>query len=103
MIPDSFPILEFDPTTRAILEPTPVKLSERAARRAACQAEGCLVVEMEAAAFFAVAQFRGATFGQIVYGGDLVIPESWDKRSWHTRTDDRMRLFWLAVEACCRL
>ncbi len=76
---------------------------ETAARRAVRQAEGCLVVEMEAAAFFAVAQFRGVTCGQIVYGGDLVVPEGWDKRAWHSRTGDRLRLFWLAVEACCRL
>ena len=34
--------------------------------------EGCLTVEMEAAAFFAVAQFRGVVFGQILYGGDDV-------------------------------
>ncbi|MCJ7703601.1 MAG: hypothetical protein MUO62_18625 [Anaerolineales bacterium] len=34
--------------------------------------EGCLVVEMEAAAFFAVAQFRGVILGQILYGGDFL-------------------------------
>jgi uridine phosphorylase len=35
-------------------------------------AEGCLTVEMEAAAFFAVAvaQFRGVSFGQMLYAGD---------------------------------
>jgi uridine phosphorylase len=76
---------------------------ETKAKRALRQAEGCLVVEMEAAAFFAAAKFRGVTLGQIVYGGDLVVPEGWDKRSWHNRSDDRLRLFWLAVEACCRL
>jgi uridine phosphorylase len=76
---------------------------ETTAKRATRLAEGCLVVEMEAAAFFAVAKFRGVTLGQIVYGGDLVVPEGWDKRAWHSRTDDRMRLFWLAVDACCRL
>ena len=36
------------------------------------RAEGCLTVEMEAAAFFAVAQFRGVTFAQLLYGGDDV-------------------------------
>ncbi len=76
---------------------------ETSARRACRQAEGCLVVEMEAAAFFAVAQFRGVTFGQVVYGGDLVVPEGWDKRAWIDRTSDRQRLFWLAVEACAIL
>ena len=76
---------------------------ETADRRARRQSEGCLVVEMEAAAFFAVAQFRGVTFGQVVYGGDLVVPEGWDRRAWHDRTADRQRLFWLAVEACIKL
>ncbi len=76
---------------------------ETAAKRDLRVSEGCQVVEMEAAAFFAVAQFRGVTFGQMVYGGDLVVPEGWDKRGWHERTDDRHRMFWLAVEACVRL
>jgi uridine phosphorylase len=65
--------------------------------------EGCEVVEMEAAAFFAVAQFRGVTFGQVVYGGDLVIPDGWDHRGWDGRKDDRQALFWLALEACLLL
>jgi uridine phosphorylase len=72
-------------------------------RRALRMAEGCEVVEMEAAAFFAVAQFRGVEFGQVVYGGDLVHPEGWDFRGWHKRVDDRHMLFWLAVEACSLL
>lgn len=76
---------------------------ETVARRAKRLAEGCQVVEMEAAAFFAVAQFRGVTFGQLVYGGDLVVPEGWDSRHWHKRADDRERIFWLAVQACLRL
>jgi len=65
--------------------------------------EGCLVVEMEAAALFAVAQFRKITLGQIVYGGDLVVPEGWDERAWFERKSDRELLFWLAVEACAGL
>ena len=76
---------------------------ETAARRARRLAEGCQVVEMEAAAFFAVAQFRGVEFGQVVYGGDLVVPEGWDGRQWHRRSGDRELMFWLALEACLRL
>jgi uridine phosphorylase len=72
-------------------------------RRALRLAEGCDVVEMEAAAFFAVAQFRGVSFGQVVYGGDLVVPEGWDDRAWNHRSDDRRLLFDLAVEAVQRL
>lgn len=66
-------------------------------------AEGCSIVEMEAAALFAVAQFRGVELGQVVYGGDLVVPEGWDSREWHRRVNDRELLFWLAVEACIKL
>lgn len=76
---------------------------ETAARRDRRVAEGCSIVEMEAAALFAVAQFRGVTLGQLVYGGDLVVPEGWDKRAWYDRTSDRELMFWLAVEACGRL
>jgi uridine phosphorylase len=76
---------------------------ETAAKRDQRISEGCQVVEMEAAAFFAVAQFRGVEFGQLVYGGDLVVPEGWDSRDWFMRKDNRQMLFWLAVEACARL
>ena len=65
--------------------------------------QGCQIVEMEASAFFAVAAFRKVTFGQLVYGGDLVVPEGWDYRGWNDRKDDRMNLFHLAVEACSHL
>jgi len=66
-------------------------------------AEGCEVVEMEAAAFFAVAAFRGVEFGQLLYGGDVVIPDGWDRRSWHTRGDIRLNLFELAAEAVLQI
>ncbi len=64
--------------------------------------EGCLAVEMEAAALFAVAQFRGVTLAQMLYGGDDVSGSEWDSRDWHKR-DVRERLFWLAAEACLTL
>ncbi len=67
------------------------------------RAEGCLTVEMEAASFFAVALFRGVTFGQILYGGDDVSGAEWDHRDWQSRTAIRERLFWLAAEACLSL
>ncbi|OJX38443.1 MAG: hypothetical protein BGO78_08075 [Chloroflexi bacterium 44-23] len=76
---------------------------ETTARRARRLEEGCEVVEMEAAAFFAVAQFRQVVLGQIVYGGDLVKPEGWDKRNWSSRSDTRRLLFDLAVEAVLRI
>lgn len=83
-------------TTDAIYRETP----DRRARR---MAEGCDVVEMEAAAFFAVAEFRHVVLGQVVYGGDLVVPEGWDHRDWNSRMDDRNLMFRLAVDAVLKL
>lgn len=65
--------------------------------------EGCLTVEMEASAFFAVAQFRGIEFAQILYCGDDVSGSEWDSRHWDTHTPLREKLFWLAAEAVTRL
>lgn len=69
----------------------------------AYRAEGCLTVEMETAAFIAVARFRGVAFGQILYGGDVVTAEAWDGRTWTSRADIRRNLFWLAAEAAFEL
>lgn len=76
---------------------------ETHAKAATYRAEGCLAVEMEAAAFFAVAKFRGVPFGQLLYGGDAVIAEGWDGRDWESRMDIRRNLFWLAAEAVFQL
>ena len=73
--------------------------NERTVRR---KAEGCLSVEMEAAAFFAVAKFRGVDFAQILYGGDAVIPGEWDGREWN-RQSVREQMIWLSAEACLEL
>lgn len=62
--------------------------------------EGCVTVEMEAAAFFAVARFRSAVFGQILYGGDDISGSQWDSRHWNSQVSVRERLVWLAAEAC---
>jgi uridine phosphorylase len=80
-------------TTDAIYRETPEKIARR-------RAEGCIAVEMEAAAFFAVAQFRNVQMAQILYGGDDVGGETWDGRHWATQTSVREKLFWLAAEAC---
>ncbi len=79
-------------TTDGIYRETPGKVALR-------RDEGCLTVEMEAAAFFAVAQFRGASFAQILYGGDDVSGTEWDDRGWLKRASVREKLFWLAVES----
>ena len=65
--------------------------------------EGCLTVEMEAAAFFAVAAFRGVTFGQLLYAGDDLSGDAWDSRGWDDHAEGRELLFRLAAEAVCAL
>ena len=76
---------------------------ETKGKRAARLAEGCCVVEMEAAALFAVAQFREIILGEVVYGGDLVVPEGWDDRRWLKRDDARSALFEMAVKSVRKL
>jgi uridine phosphorylase len=83
-------------TTDAIYRETLEKIRRR-------KKEGCVTVEMEAAAFFAVAQFRGVSFGQILYGGDDLSGAQWDSRHWNSHTSIREKLFWLAAEACLRM
>lgn len=80
-------------TTDAIYRETLGKVQLR-------KAEGCLAVEMEAAALFAVARFRGMELAQMLYGGDDVSSDEWDSRHWQTHTSVREKLFWLATEAC---
>ena len=79
-------------TTDAIYRETPLQVRER-------RAAGCVTVEMEAAAFFAVARFRGVQFAQLLYGGDDLSTEQWDSRHWDTHITVREKLFWLAAEA----
>ena len=83
-------------TTDALYRETQAKVQRR-------KAEGCISVEMEAAAFFAVAQFRNVQFAQLLYGGDDVSGSEWDSRLWDSHTSVREKLFWLAAEACLLL
>jgi uridine phosphorylase len=83
-------------TTDAIYRET----RSRVARRAA---EGCITVEMEAAALFAVAAFRGVELAQVLYAGDDLSGEEWDTRDWHEQHSVRERLFRVAIDACLRL
>jgi uridine phosphorylase len=83
-------------TTDAIYRETQAKVQRR-------KTEGCISVEMEAAAFFAVARFRNVQFAQLLYGGDDVSGSEWDSRLWDSHTSVREKLFWLAAEACLLL
>jgi len=80
-------------TTDAIYRETKARIKQR-------REQGCGCVEMEAAAFFAVARFRNVEFAQILYAGDDLSGESWDSRNWDNKLDIRKNLFELAVRAC---
>jgi uridine phosphorylase len=83
-------------TTDGFYRETPDRVALR-------RSEGCLTVEMEAAALFAVAEFRGVVLAQLLYGGDDVSGAEWDHRGWQSRQSVRENLFWLAAEACLSL
>jgi uridine phosphorylase len=72
---------------------------ETRAKVAARVAEGCLTVEMEAAALFAVARFRGVSLAAMLYAGDDLSGEAWDPRDWHAHATGRDLLLRLAIEA----
>ncbi|HMN14627.1 MAG TPA: nucleoside phosphorylase [Bellilinea sp.] len=76
---------------------------ETAAKRQLRVDEGCSVVEMEASAMIAVAQARKIALGYLLYAGDLVVPDGWDLRDWRNNKSVRELLFWLCVDAVCRL
>ena len=79
-------------TTDALYRETKAKVGRRVA-------EGCITVEMEAAAFFAVARFRGVSFGQMLYAGDDLSGDAWDGRGWTRHDTGRSLLLRLAAEA----
>lgn len=60
--------------------------------------EGCITVEMEAAAFFAVSQYYDIPLAQLLYAGDDVSGEVWDSRNWNTQKNIRDNLISYAVE-----
>ncbi len=64
------------------------------------KSEGCLTVEMEAAALFAAARFRNVELAQILYSGDNLDAEKWDGRDWQNNWTVREKLAVLAAESC---
>lgn len=61
--------------------------------------EGCLTVEMEAAALIAVARFRSVGFSQVLFAGDSLAGQQWDDRGWTDAHQARAALFELALDA----
>jgi len=65
--------------------------------------EGCVTVEMEAAAFFAVSKFRDVVLGQVLFGGDDLSGVEWDSRSWNSREEIRKNLVEISFDICLQL
>jgi uridine phosphorylase len=78
-------------TTDASFRETPARIARR-------RAEGCLVVEMEAAALIAVARFRHVRLGYLLYAGDDVSGSQWQHRRW-TASERRRHLLNTALRA----
>lgn len=83
-------------TTDAFYRETRARVERRVA-------EGCLTVEMEAAALMAVARYRGVRFAQVLYAGDSLAGPTYDDRDWTSAASVRERLFWHAADAALRL
>lgn len=82
-------------TTDAVYRETKARVERR--RR-----DGCIVVEMEAAALMAIAQFRDVPLAYLLYAGDSLAGEEWDGRGFKTHSV-RDILFVLAAATCLRL
>ena len=78
-------------TTDAIYRETPGMIELR-------RNEGCITVEMEAAAFFAVSKYHNIPLAQLLYAGDDVSGEEWDSRNWNTQESIRYNLLTSAIE-----
>ena len=78
-------------TTDAIFRETADRIDAR-------KGEGAKIVEMEQAGCIAVAQFRGFSYGALIYGGDDLSGDEWDKRGWRSREGVRYDLVSLCKE-----
>lgn len=83
-------------TSDAIYRETPAMVELR-------RNEGCITVEMEAAAFFAVAKYYNLPLAQLLYAGDDVSGEVWDSRNWNTQKNVRYHLLSSAIEVIKKL
>jgi uridine phosphorylase len=77
-------------TTDGLFRETPSRVARRIA-------EECRMVDMEASALMAVAQYRGLRLAHLLYAGDMVAGDTWDGRGWDRAHDVRERFFRLAV------
>ena len=82
-------------TTDAFYRETKAKLIKR-------KNEGCLVVEMEASAYMAVAEFNNVKLGQILYASDSLDLKVWNRRKNQVTTINREFLLNFAIQCCLK-
>ena len=78
-------------TTDAMYRETPEMIELR-------RNEGCITVEMETAAFFAVSKYYDIPLAQLLYVGDDVSGEKWDTRNWNNQKSVRSNLISTAIK-----
>lgn len=78
-------------TTDAMYRETPGMIRRR-------RKEGCVTVEMEAAAFFAVSRYYDIPLAQLLYAGDDVSGREWDTRNWNSQESLRTNLLRTALK-----
>ena len=83
-------------TTDAPYRETRLKVDRRVA-------EGCISVEMEAAALFAIARFRDVPLGMMFMTSDNLSGDEWDGSGFAAHLDTRELLLQLACEAVLAL
>ena len=60
--------------------------------------EGCITVEMEVAAFFAVAKYYDLHLVQLLYAGDDISKDEWNSRNWNKQWNVRKNLIDTAIK-----
>lgn len=83
-------------TTDAIFRETPAKVARR-------RTQGCITVEMEASALFAVAAWRRIDLSVLLFAGDDLSGDEWDHRDFVDAADVHEVLFELAADAAVAL
>lgn len=83
-------------TTDAFYRETEEKVALR-------RSQGCVTVEMEAAAMMAVAQFRGVRLGQILYCGDDLSGTDYDHRNFFDAKDTCRMITELSIQCCAAI
>lgn len=78
-------------TTDALYRETEDKIALR-------RKQGCITVEMECSAMIAVARFRGAKFGQILYCGDDLSGDAYNSRNFWEAKEVRRNLVEYALK-----